>query len=57
MVNFSKTKKITSIAKTLIGSNKLELRASEFFAKPKKIGLNTPPIKIIIIGMLKKIKH
>ena len=43
MVNFSKTKKITSIAKTLIGSNKLELRASEFFAKPKKIGLNTPP--------------
>ena len=43
VLNFSKTKKITSIVKSLIGSNKLELRASEFFAKPKKIGLNTPP--------------
>lgn len=43
ILNFSKTRKITSIAKLLIGTNKLELRASEFFAKPKKIGLNTPP--------------
>ena len=43
VLNFSKTKKLTSIANLLIGTKKLELRASEFFAKPKKIGLNTPP--------------
>ena len=42
IVNFSKNKKITSIAKSLIKTKNLELRASEFFAKPKKTGLNIP---------------
>ena len=43
IVKFSKNNKISTIAKTLIKTKKLELRASEFFAKPKKVGLNTPP--------------
>ena len=43
IVEFSKNKKLTFIAKSLIKTKKLELRASEFFAKPKKYGLNTPP--------------
>jgi ectoine hydroxylase-related dioxygenase (phytanoyl-CoA dioxygenase family) len=36
------TKKITNFTKQLIKSKKIELRASEYFAKPKKIGLPVP---------------
>ncbi len=38
----SKVRKITNYTKQLIKSKKIELRASEYFAKPKKIGLPVP---------------
>lgn len=41
--NFSKKKKVINIVKQLLSSKELELRASEYFAKPKKIGLMAPP--------------
>lgn len=40
--NFSKSKKINKLAKTLLKGSKPELRASEVFFKPKKHGLKAP---------------
>ena len=40
--NYSMKKKLTNIVKKLLSCNKVELRASEYFAKPKKIGLKAP---------------
>ena len=40
--DYSKKKKITNLVKKLLPCNKIELRASEYFAKPKKIGLKAP---------------
>lgn len=39
---FSKRKSIENIAKSLLLVNKIKLRQSEYFAKPKKIGLPVP---------------
>tara|TARA_A100001011_G_scaffold399855_2_gene510586 strand:+ start:244 stop:999 length:756 start_codon:yes stop_codon:yes gene_type:complete len=39
---FSRTKKISWNVKKLLGSKELELKASEYFAKPKKKGLYVP---------------
>ncbi len=40
--NYSKKKKIYSLAKKFLNDKEPELRASEYFAKPKKIGLPVP---------------
>ena len=40
--NYSKRSKINTIAKIFLNNQEPELRASEYFAKPKKIGLPVP---------------
>jgi len=40
--DYSKKKNLVNIAKKLLPCDKVELRASEYFAKPKKIGLKAP---------------
>tara|TARA_Y100000590_G_C15379884_1_gene885904 strand:+ start:59 stop:802 length:744 start_codon:yes stop_codon:yes gene_type:complete len=40
--NFSKRKKINNLVEKFLNNKEPELRASEYFAKPKKIGLHVP---------------
>lgn len=40
--NLTKSKKVLKFTNNLLGTKKVKLRASEFFAKPKKVGLGVP---------------